>query len=335
MSAASSVRSAGRAEEHEAWLSAARRVLAIEREALARVAEALNEDFCRAVARILDLDGRLVVVGMGKSGIIARKMAATFASTGTPAFFVHAAEAQHGDLGMITRSDVVLALSHSGETDEVCVLLPTIKLMGATLIAITGNKDSRLGQFADIVLSVPVSQEACPMNLAPTASTTAALALGDALAVVILRQKGFHEADFARVHPAGSLGRRLMQVKDVMHTGDELPLVAPDAALQQAIVTMSQHRMGITGVVDQDGRLTGCITDGDLRRILESGEVNLQATVKALMHVSPKTITGSHLASEAVYLMEENRITVLFVVDGSGRPQGIVHLHDLLKAGIT
>lgn len=319
---------------HQQWLDKAHKVFDIEIAALQQQQQSVGQAFVEAVQAILELDGRLVVIGMGKSGIIARKIAATFASTGTPAFFVHAAEAQHGDLGMITKSDVVLALSHSGETDEVCVLLPTIKRMGATLIAITGKVESRLGQYADIVLHVPVTLEACPMNLAPTASTTATLALGDALAVVVLKQRGFHEEDFARVHPAGSLGRKLMQVKDIMHTGDELPLVSPGDSLQQAIVNMSQHRMGITGVVANE-QLIGCITDGDLRRILESGEVDLQSEVSALMHAMPKTISGTHLASEAVYLMEENLITVLFVVDEQQKPAGIVHLHDLLKAGIS
>ncbi|NOR72947.1 MAG: KpsF/GutQ family sugar-phosphate isomerase [Mariprofundaceae bacterium] len=271
---------------------------------------------------------------MGKSGIIARKIAATFASTGTPAFFVHAAEAQHGDLGMITRHDAVLALSHSGETDEVCGLLPTIKRLGATLIAITGKPDSTLGHYADIVLEVPVTQEACPMNLAPTASTTAALALGDALAVVVLKQRGFREEDFARVHPAGSLGRKLMRVADVMHTGDELPLVPVAASLRDAIVSMSRHRFGITGICE-DERLIGCLSDGDLRRGMESGHVDLEVNVRLLMHPSPRTIEADHLASEAVRVMEEYKVTVLFITDDSSVPTGVVHMHDLLKAGVA
>jgi len=334
MSAASSVRSAGRAEEHEAWLSAARRVLAIEREALARVAEALNEDFCRAVARILELDGRLVVVGMGKSGIIAKKIAATFASTGTPAFFVHAAEAQHGDLGMITRHDAVLALSHSGETEEVVRLLPTIKRMGADLIAMTGNAASTLANHADMVLHVDVAREACPHNLAPTASTTAALALGDALAVAVLEQRGFSPEDFARFHPAGSLGRRLMRVRDVMHAGEDMPLVGLEAPLREAIVTISAGRLGIVGVLEE-GRLVGCLTDGDLRRLMESGRLELERPAGELMHAHPQTIAPDHLAGEAVRLMEERKITQLFVVDDGDRPIGVVHLHDLLQAGVA
>ncbi|MDQ6973683.1 MAG: KpsF/GutQ family sugar-phosphate isomerase, partial [Mariprofundaceae bacterium] len=271
----------------------------------------------------------------GKSGIIARKIAATFASTGTPAFFVHAAEAQHGDLGMITASDAVLALSHSGETDEVCGLLPTIKRLGAMVIAITGKPQSTLATFADIVLEVPVEEEACPMNLAPTASTTATLALGDALAVVVLKQRGFREEDFARVHPAGSLGKKLITVGEVMHSGDALPMVSSSALLKEAIMVMSQHRLGVTGVQDSMGTLIGCISDGDLRRILESGNVDLHVEVSSLAHPHPRTIKVNHLASEAVQRMETYKVTTLFVADAQNQVVGIVHLHDLLQAGIA
>jgi len=316
------------------WLPKARRVFEIEQQSIAATADALNSDFCRAVESILELDGRLVVIGMGKSGIIAKKIAATFASTGTPAFFVHAAEAQHGDLGMITRHDAVLALSHSGETDEVVKLLPTIKRMGAPLIAITGKPGSTLGRHADMVLHVNVSQEACPNNLAPTASTTAALALGDALAVVVLEQRGFSPDDFARFHPAGSLGRKLMRVGDLMHKGTDLPMVQFDTLLKDAIVTMSSHRMGIAGVMEE-GRLAGCISDGDLRRIMESGDLDLTRPVGELMHRSPQTIAADHLASEAVRLMEDKKITAVFVLDEEGKPAGVVHLHDLLRAGVA
>lgn len=317
------------------WLDQARKVLEIETDALQLVHDSLDMAFVQAVHCILEHSGRLVVLGMGKSGLIAKKIAATFASTGTPAFFVHAAEARHGDLGMITDHDVVLALSHSGETEEVSSLLPTIKRLGATLIAITGNPASTLGRYADIVLPVPVHQEACPMNLAPTASTTAALALGDALAVVTLKQRGIDERDFARVHPAGSLGRRLMRVADVMHGGDALPMVDRHASLREAIMTMSSHRLGITGVA-RDGQLTGCLTDGDLRRILESsGQVDLDAPVSAVMHTEPRVIGEDRLASEAVRMMEEHKITVLFVVDKAGKVAGAVHMHDLLHAGVA
>ena len=318
----------------ELWLTQARNVLDIEIQGLQAQKQALNGDFVAAVDCILHLKGRLVVVGMGKSGIIARKIAATFASTGTPAFFVHAAEAQHGDLGMITSDDAVLALSHSGETDEVCGLLPTIKRLGAAVIAMTGKPSSTLASFADMVLEVPVREEACPMNLAPTASTTATLALGDALAVVVLKQRGFKEEDFARVHPAGSLGRKLMTVADVMHAGDELPMVDISASLKEAIVEMSQHRLGVTGVA-KDGKLVACITDGDLRRILQAGDADLDARVEHLAHPQPRTIAPDHLASEALHMMEAYKLTTLFVVDAHDELQGVVHLHDLLQAGVA
>jgi len=316
----------------EKWLDDARTVLRMEASAIDAVAAALNADFCRAVQAILQLDGRLVVVGMGKSGIIAQKIAATFASTGTPAFFVHAAEAQHGDLGMITRQDAVLAFSHSGETAEVIGLLPVMKRMGVPLIAVTGGATSSLARHADMVLHVDVSQEACPMNLAPTASTTAALALGDALAVVVLQQRGFSPEDFALFHPAGSLGRKLMRVEELMHKGRALPMVAAEAPLKEAIMTMSSHRLGVTGVL-QGGRLIGCLTDGDLRRILESGNFELARPVAEVMHPHPQTIAAGHLASEAVHMMEEKKITTLFVLDADGGVSGVVHLHDLLQAG--
>jgi len=318
----------------EAWLNKARKVLDIEINALQAQKESLGDSFVEAIDAILKLDGRLVVVGMGKSGIIAKKIAATFASTGTPAFFVHAAEAQHGDLGMITGHDAVLALSHSGETVEVCGLLPEIRRRGATVIAITGNTKSTLSKHADIVLHIPVTLEACPLNLAPTASTTATLALGDALAVVVLKQRGFREEDFARVHPAGSLGRKLLKVSDIMHQGKGLPMVAGEAPLKTAIMTMSSHRLGITGVMEH-GKLTGCISDGDLRRILETGEVDMNAPAIQFMHPHPAQIKQDKLASDALRLMEEQKIMVLFVCDEKGQTIGIVHMHDLLQAGIA
>jgi len=321
--------------DKQQWLTQGKDVLETEIAALQAQQKSLNAQFTEAVDCILGLNGRLVVVGMGKSGIIARKIAATFASTGTPAFFVHAAEAQHGDLGMITSSDAVLALSHSGETDEVCGLLPTLKRLGASVIAMTGKPQSTLATFADIVLEVPVQEEACPMNLAPTASTTATLALGDALAVVVLKQRGFREEDFARVHPAGSLGRKLMTVSEVMHSGDALPMVKASVSLKEAIMVMSQHRLGVTGVQNSEHKLVGCISDGDLRRILESGQVDLQGEVGKLMHGHPHTIEVNHLASEAVRRMETNKVTTLFVTDAENQVVGIVHLHDLLQAGIA
>jgi len=319
--------------EQQGWLDKARQVLDIEIAAIQTQHDVLGDEFIRAVEAILGLTGKLVVIGMGKSGIIAKKIAATFASTGTPAFFVHAAEAQHGDLGMISGHDVVLALSHSGETAEVCGLLPEIRRRGATVIAITGSITSSLAQHADIVLHIPVSQEACPLNLAPTASTTATLALGDALAVVVLKQRGFKEEDFARVHPAGSLGRKLLRVADIMHQGDELPLVSEEAPLRDAIMMMSSHRMGITGIISA-GKLTGCLTDGDLRRILESGHIDIDVAVHKLMHPNPTTITSDKLASEALSFMESRKITVLFVCNEQQQAIGIIHIHDILQEGI-
>ena len=316
------------------WLDKARKVLDIEIDALKAQKNALGDAFVEAIDTILKVDGRLVVLGMGKSGIIAKKIAATFASTGTPAFFVHAAEAQHGDLGMITGHDAVLALSHSGETAEVCGLLPEIRRRGASIIAITGKTGSTLARHADIVLHIPVTKEACPLNLAPTASTTATLALGDALAVVVLKQRGFKEEDFARVHPAGSLGRKLLKVSDVMHQGKELPMVDIDAPLKAAIMTMSSHRLGITGV-QENGSMVGCISDGDLRRILETGEVDMNAQVNRFMHTNPLQINADKLASDALRLMEEQKIMVLFVQNEKLETIGIVHMHDLLQAGIA
>ncbi len=320
--------------KQQAWLDKAHRVLDIEIAAIQAQHDVLGSEFIQAVETILGLEGRLVVVGMGKSGIIAKKIAATFASTGTPAFFVHAAEAQHGDLGMITGHDAVLALSHSGETAEVCGLLPEIRRRGATVIAITGSTSSTLAKHTDIVLHIPIDKEACPLNLAPTASTTATLALGDALAVVILKERGFKEEDFARVHPAGSLGRKLLRVADVMHDADELPLVNADAPLRDAIMMMSSHRMGITGIIEA-GKLTGCLTDGDLRRILETGHIDINLPVHELMHPNPTTITADKLASEALHFMEAQKITVLFVCDGQQQAIGIIHIHDILQEGIA
>jgi len=318
-------------DQHQ-WLEKARDVLQIEIAALEAQRSALGAPFIQAIETILNIDGRLVVVGMGKSGIIAKKIAATFASTGTPAFFVHAAEAQHGDLGMITGHDAVLMLSHSGETAEVCGLIPELKRRGARIIAMTGNPASTLAEHADIVLHIPVTQEACPLNLAPTASTTATLALGDTLAVVLLHERGFREEDFARVHPAGSLGRKLLKVRDVMHAAPDLPLIEADASLRDAIMMMSRFRLGITGITES-GRLIGCLSDGDLRRILESGHMDLDAAVHELMHPNPTTIDADRLASEALHLMESKKITVLFACDAEQRATGIVHMHDILNGG--
>jgi len=319
---------------HSSWCTQGREVLQLEKAAIDAVQQSLNADFDRAIDTILAMQGRLVVVGMGKSGIIARKIAASFASTGTPSFFVHAAEALHGDLGMITRNDVLLALSHSGETAEVCALLPTITRLGTPIIAITGNDASTLAHHASVALHVPVTREACPLNLAPTASTTATLALGDALMVVTLQHRGFQPEDFARVHPAGALGKRLLRVDEVMHGRDGLPLVTDTTPLKDAILVMSQHRLGITGIT-QNGALTGCMTDGDLRRILEHGTPDLHTPVAQFSHGKPQCITADKLASEAVLIMEERKITALFVTDTTNNAIGIIHLHDLLQQGIV
>ena len=315
-----------------------RRVLRIEAAAIERLSEQLGTEVSQAVQTIRGLStrgGRLVVMGMGKSGHIARKLAATFASTGTPALFVHPAEAKHGDLGMIQPQDLVLAISHSGETEELCDVLPHIKRMGIGLIAMTGRPDSRLARLSDIHLDASVVEEACPLNLAPTASTTAALALGDALAVAVLEASGFSADDFARSHPGGSLGRRLLvRVGDVMRQGDQIPKVSDSALLSQTLIEMTSKRLGMTCVVDGQGRLAGIFTDGDLRRVLEKQKLHAQTAVKDIMTRQVKTIASEALASEAAHLMEERRINHLVVVDADNVPVGVIGLHDLLESKI-
>jgi arabinose-5-phosphate isomerase len=318
-------------------LASARRTLAIESAAIDAVSRALDARIERAVDILASCAGKVVVVGMGKSGIICRKIAATLASTGTPASFLHAAEAVHGDFGVVGRADAVLALSHSGETEEMLRLLPLVKRFSLPLIAVTGNTESTLGRAADVTLDTSVPEEACPMGLAPTASTTAALALGDALAVALLERKGFSEEDFAVLHPAGSLGRKLLRVGELMHVGDEIPRVAIETSLADAIVEMTGKRLGVTGVVDEAGLLVGIITDGDLRRAMGAMRRELDVrsiTAADVMTRNPQTIDGQALAAGALAKMQERSITSLFVVE-NGRPAGIVHLHDLLKAGIT
>jgi arabinose-5-phosphate isomerase len=315
-----------------------RRVLRIEAAAIERLSEQLGTEVSQAVQTIRGVStrgGRLVVMGMGKSGHIARKLAATFASTGTPALFVHPAEAKHGDLGMIQPQDLVLAISHSGETEELCEVLPHIKRMGIALIAMTGRPDSRLARLSDIHLDASVVEEACPLNLAPTASTTAALALGDALAVAVLEASGFSADDFARSHPGGSLGRRLLvRVSDVMRQGDQVPKVSDSALLSQTLIEMTSKRLGMTCVVDGQGRLAGIFTDGDLRRVLEKQKLHTQTAVKDIMTRQVKTIASEALASEAAYLMDERRINHLVVVDADNVPVGVIGLHDLLESKI-
>ena len=312
-------------------LELARRVLRTEAAAILGLIDGIDERFERAVQMLNDCEGRVIVTGMGKSGIVCRKIAATLASTGTPAFFLHPAEAIHGDLGVIQTSDVVIAVSHSGETDELLRVLETIRRLGAHLIAITGDPRSTLAEAADVPLDCHVSEEACPMNLVPTASTTATLALGDALAMTLLVRKGFREEDFAHLHPGGKLGKRLMRVEHLMHEGDRAPRVGVDASMQDVVQEMSGKGLGMTCVVDADDHLRGIITDGDLRRHLRSTPDLLEQTAGEAMSPDPVTVTGSLLAVEAVHLMEQRRITSLVVVRDDGVVQGVIHLHSLWR----
>ena len=313
-----------------------RRVFEVEAQALAAVGARIGDAFAHACALVLASPGRLVCTGMGKSGHGARKSAATLASTGTPAFFVHPGEAGHGDLGMITDPDIVLALSYSGESDEILMLLPALRRQGNRVIAMTGRERSTLAREADIHLDVGVPAEACPLHLAPTSSTTASLAMGDALAVALLEARGFTADDFARSHPAGSLGRRLLlHVTDVMHDGEELPRVGEDASVAEALVEMSRKRLGMTAVTAPDGRLAGIFTDGDLRRALDRGIDVRRARIAEVMTRQPRTIDTTQMATEAAHLMERHRINGLIVVDASGRPVGALNVHDLLRARVV
>ncbi|HWX81889.1 MAG TPA: KpsF/GutQ family sugar-phosphate isomerase [Steroidobacteraceae bacterium] len=311
-----------------------RQALKVEIDGLRAQLPRLGTDFARACRICLDCRGRIVVTGMGKSGHIAGKIAATLASTGTPAFFVHPGEASHGDVGMITRDDAVLALSNSGETAEILTILPVIKRLGVPLIAFTGNPDSTLGQMATVHLDIRVPAEACPLNLAPTASTTAALAMGDALAVALLKARGFTEEDFARSHPAGALGRRLLYVKDVMRTGVHVPMVSADATLAQGLLEVTSKGLGMTAIVDAGERVLGVFTDGDLRRALDRA-ADLHATrMVEVMTANPKSVSAGTLAAEAVHLMETHRITSLLVLDADRKIVGALNVHDLLRAGV-
>jgi len=319
-------------------LEEARRVIRVEAEALLALADSLNGEFTKAVDLILSSQGRIVVTGMGKSGIICQKIASTFSSTGTPAFFLHPAEGIHGDLGMIMKGDVVIAVSNSGETEEVIRILPVIKRIGAQLISMSGCAGSTLAKAADIFLEIAVKEEACPLGLAPTASTTATLAMGDALAVALLVTRGFKAEDFALFHPGGALGKKLiLRVEDLMHSGDAVPLVSEEVLMREAIFVITSRGLGITGVVDAAGSLLGVITDGDLRRALERGADILNATAGELMSRSPKKIAAGDLAAKALQRMEEHSITSLFVFTDTSadQPVGIIHLHDLLKAGLA
>jgi arabinose-5-phosphate isomerase len=319
----------------KAILTRAREVLNIEIQGLRSLLDRLDENFCDAIRLLDGCNGKVVVTGMGKSGLICRKIAATLASTGTPSFFLHSSDALHGDLGMVMKGDAILAVSNSGETEEILKIIPHFKRHALKMIVMTGNPESTLAKAADVVLDVSVREEACPLGLAPTASTTATLAMGDALAVVLLETKGFNQEDFAMRHPGGILGRRLfLRVEDLMHRGDKLPLIREDTPIKDALFEITSKRLGITGVVDAAGRLTGVITDGDLRRGLESKGDIFRYNAKQLMTRNAKNITADSLAAEAVALMEQHSITSLFVLDEDGKPSGVIHLHDLLKAGL-
>ena len=317
-------------------LKRAREVLGIEASGILSLRDRLDESFIRAVDLLYSCKGKVVVTGLGKSGLICRKVAATLSSTGTPSFFLHASDGTHGDLGMVKERDVVLAVSNSGETEELLKLLPIIKRMGLKLIVMTGHPNSALSRSADVILNVAVKEEACPLGLSPMASTTAALVVGDALAVILLEKRGFKEEDFALRHPGGILGRKLLlHVGDLMHNGRELPLVSKDNPMKETLLEITSKRLGVTGVVDRQGGLVGVITDGDLRRGLESKGDIFRLKAKDLMARNPKTIPANALAVRAVALMEQYSITSLFILEDGGRkPTGIVHLHDLLKAGI-
>lgn len=319
------------------FAASGRRVIEIEMQALQAVHDRLDGAFSQACERILACQGRVVCTGMGKSGHIARKIAATLASTGTPAFYVHPGEAGHGDLGMITDVDVVLALSYSGESDEILMLLPGLRRQGNVLIAMTGRETSSLAREADVHLDVSVPAEACPLSLAPTSSTTASLAVGDALAVALLNARGFTADDFARSHPAGALGRQLLlHINDVMHSGDDVPRVAEDATLAEALLEISRKRLGLTSVVDGEGRLLGLFTDGDLRRTLADERMDVRSTrVADVMTRTPITTSSDALAVEAARLMENHKIHALLVVDEGDHVVGALNIHDLLRARVV
>nr|WP_313402672.1 KpsF/GutQ family sugar-phosphate isomerase [Pseudomonas sp.] len=316
-------------------IDSAQRTIRLEIEAVQELLPRINADFIKACELILNCKGRVVVVGMGKSGHIGNKIAATLASTGTTAFFVHPAEASHGDMGMITKDDIVLALSNSGSTAEIVTLLPLIKRLGIRLISMTGNPDSPLAKAAEVNLDARVSQEACPLNLAPTSSTTASLVLGDALAIALLEARGFTAEDFAFSHPGGALGRRLLlKVENVMHAGDALPRVSRGTSLRDALLEMTQKGLGMTVVLEEDGRLAGIFTDGDLRRTLDKGIDVRQALIDEVMTPHGKTARAEMLAAEALKIMEDHKINALVVVDDQDNPVGALNMHDLLRAGV-
>lgn len=317
------------------YLASAKRTIKLEAEAVTAQAAHLDENFNRGCELMLNCKGRVVVTGMGKSGHIGNKIAATLASTGTPAFFVHPGEASHGDLGMITRGDVVIALSNSGETSEVTTLLPLLKRQAIPLISITGSKSSTLAKFSDAHLLIDIQQEACPLDLAPTSSTTAALVIGDALAIALLEARGFSAEDFAFSHPGGSLGRRLLlKVSDIMHSGDRLPLVNSGTALKAVLLEITQKGLGMAGIVSATGTLLGIYTDGDLRRTLDQGLDIRTVLVDDVMTSAPITVSADQLAAEAVEVMQQKKINALLVTNQSNHPVGALNMHDLLRAGV-
>jgi arabinose-5-phosphate isomerase len=314
----------------------AKKVLMIESKAVASLADRIDENFVKAVELIYKCSSRVVVTGMGKSGIIGKKIASTLSSIGTPALFLHPAEGIHGDIGMVTKGDVIICLSNSGETEEVLKLLPVVKRFDVRLIAITGNIASTLAKNSDVVLDASVDEEACPWDIVPTASTTASLAMGDALAIALLDRKGFKKEDFAILHPGGSLGKSLLlTVDDLMHKGDALPVVKEDTPFKDVIYEISSKKLGVTTVVDKNGVLKGIVTDGDLRRLLEKRKDVFEITASEMMTGNPKIIGKDELAAKALQIMEQYSITSLLIVDERNSPAGIVHLHDLLKAGVV
>ncbi len=316
-------------------LDSARRVLDIEEKSLSAVGGRLGEEFVNAIQILSSCEGRVVFAGIGKSGLVCRKIAATFASTGTPALFVHPAESGHGDLGMLMRGDILVAVTYSGETEEIVRLLPAVKRLGIPVICMTGVRGSTMAKRADVVLDIFVKEEACPLGLAPTASTTVTMALGDALAVALFELRGFTEKDFALFHPDGALGRKLKTVEDIMHTGEEIPAVTDSTKMKEALFEITSKKLGFTTVVDGKGNLVGVITDGDLRRLMENEEDVFPLSAGQVMTKDPRRIEEGALAARALQVMEQFEITSLVVVDGSDRTVGVIHLHDLLKAGIA
>lgn len=320
---------------NEELLALATEVLEIEARAVDHLKTRLNEDFIAACELCMNTRGRVVVTGMGKSGHVSNKIAATLASTGTPAFFMHPAEASHGDVGMITEHDLLLAVSYSGETAEVITILPIVKRLGAKLLSMTGNPNSTMAKAADVHLDISVAEEACPLNLAPTASTTATLAMGDALAVALLKKRGFTAEDFARSHPSGILGKRLLlRVSDVMRSGDRVPAVSPDVTLRDALFEMTDKGLGMTAIVDAENKILGIYTDGDLRRTLDSGSDVRTTTIRDVMHTGCKTTSAEVLAAEALHLLEKNKITSLLVADETNTLVGALNIHDLFREGL-